>query len=144
MINDETLFKNRQRDGRLRRRLKQRRNLDVEVEVAGVEDESSQAWKDQPMSGSDATRYRAIVARCNFLSIDRPDLMFASKECSRHMSNPTNGAWAAIKRVGRYLISRPRLVHAFRWQSQPTTPPGPGVSAHGNRHQARALCTVRT
>ena len=66
------------------------------------------------MNDEDATKYRAIVARCNFLSIDRPDLMYASKECSRQMARPTNRAWAAIKRVGRYLISRPRLVHAFR------------------------------
>ena len=70
------------------------------------------------MSEGDATQYRAIVARCNFLSIDRSDIMYASKECSRRMYRPTNGDWAAL---GRYLLSKLRLVHLFRWQDKPTT-----------------------
>ena len=55
------------------------------------------------------------------MSIDRPDLMYASKECSRQMSRPTNGAWAAMKRIGRYLLAKPRVVHVFQWQEMPMT-----------------------
>ena len=55
------------------------------------------------------------------MSLDRPDILFASKECSRRMAKPANGDWAALKRLGRYLISRPRVVHLFRWQEQPTS-----------------------
>ena len=73
------------------------------------------------MTSHDATMYRAVVARCNFLAIDRPDIMFASKECSRCMSKPLNRDWEALKRLGRYLISRPRVVHMFRWQEKPET-----------------------
>ena len=32
------------------------------------------------LEGEEATRYRAIAARCNYLSIDRPDLQFSVKE----------------------------------------------------------------
>ena len=84
---------------RVNRKLRQRRDLEVEIEVSNVNDTERTPWEDQEMSESDATRYRAVVARCNFLSIDRPDLLYASKECSRQTSKPTNGAWAAIKRV---------------------------------------------
>ena len=50
-----------------------------------------------------ATQYRAIVARLNYLSADRPDLAFAVKEVARTMSKPTEGCWERIKRIGRYL-----------------------------------------
>ena len=35
------------------------------------------------------TKYRAAVAHCNFLGLDRPDVQFAAKEVSRGMANPT-------------------------------------------------------
>ena len=79
------------------------------------------AWEDREMTSHDATKYRAVAARCNFLAIDRPDIMFASKECSRCMSKPLNKDWEALKRLGRYLISRPRVAHMFRWQERPET-----------------------
>ena len=46
------------------------------------EDEKSNPF----MSSADATSYRALVARLNFLSQDRPDLQYAVKEVSRYMS----------------------------------------------------------
>ena len=42
--------------------------------------------------GQDAVHeFRALAARANFLSMDRPDLGFAAKECCRKMS-PTHRA----------------------------------------------------
>ena len=35
------------------------------------------------------------------------------------MSSPRNGDWAALKRVARYLLGRPRLVWRFKWQEPP-------------------------
>ena len=35
------------------------------------------------------------------------------------MSKPLNGDWEALKRLGRYLLSKPRIVHMFRWQDEP-------------------------
>ena len=109
-------------DRKTSKALKRRRNIDVEVELeVGEVTDEQRSWEECEMSSTDATRYRAVVARCNFLAIDRPDIMYASKECSRCMSKPVNGDWAALKRLGRYLISRPRVVHLFRWQERPTT-----------------------
>ena len=35
------------------------------------------------------------------------------------MSSPRNGDWAALKRVVRYLLGKPRLVWKFKWQEPP-------------------------
>ena len=61
-------------------------------------------------------RYQSICARANFLAIDRFDLQFAAKECCRAMSRPTCKDWAKLKRIGRYLIGRPRLVYHYKFQ----------------------------
>ena len=37
---------------------------------------------------SEATRYRAIAVRANFLAADRPDIMYSVKEICRGMANP--------------------------------------------------------
>ena len=65
---------------------------------------------------ADQTRYRAIAARANYLSADRPDIQFSAKEVCRFMADPTEMGMAALKRLGRYLIARPRLVHKFELQ----------------------------
>ena len=44
------------------------------------------------------TKYRGIAACANYLAADRPDIMFASKECSRRMAAPRNGAVRATIR----------------------------------------------
>ena len=61
--------------------------------------------------------FRRIAARCNSLLPDRPDIQFAVKEFRRLMSRQTPRAWELLKRVGRYLKGRPRLVWKYDWQS---------------------------
>eukprot|EP00975_Prorocentrum_lima_P012527 2655994-Prorocentrum_lima.AAC.1 len=56
------------------------------------------------LSPLEAGRYRALAARANYLSMDRPDLSFAAKECCRRMSSPTEEDWAALLRLTRYLL----------------------------------------
>ena len=65
----------------------------------------------------EATRYRGIAARINYLSLDRPDIQYAAKNISRFMSAPTDHDWNSIKRLARYLIGSTRAVQTFRWQS---------------------------
>jgi hypothetical protein len=72
----------------------------------------------EPLSPSDATMYRAITARCNYLQPDRPDIQYAVKECCRLMQNPTQRAWEMLKRIGRYLRGRPRLIWQYEWQTE--------------------------
>ena len=73
------------------------------------------------MVGENATRYRAIAARCNYLSLDRPDLQFAVKEVCREMSKPTSKSWARLRRIGQYLNGTPCVVWQFDWQDQCST-----------------------
>ena len=64
-----------------------------------------------------ASKYRAIVARANYLAQDRTDIQFAVKELSRGMSNPTARDLRRAKRLGRYLIGKPRVVNKYNYQS---------------------------
>ena len=55
-----------------------------------------------------AKAYRSVTARLNYLALDRPELLFAAKECSRAASAPTRGDLTRLKRVGRFLLHAPR------------------------------------
>ena len=70
----------------------------------------------EPLSPSDASLYRSMTARANYLAQDRPDVCFAVKELARHMSSPSQRDWERLKHLGRYLRGRPRLVQLFAWQ----------------------------
>ena len=52
----------------------------------------------------------------NYLGQDRTDIGFATKEISRGMATPTNGDWSKVKRLGRYLKGKPRVVVKFPYQ----------------------------
>ena len=57
-----------------------------------------------------ATTYRALSARCNYLSTDRPDIQFPVKECCSEMSKPTKRSWKRLERIAGYLRRRPRPI----------------------------------
>ncbi len=42
--------------------------------------------------------------------------MYAAKELCRRMSGPTEKDWQALKRLGRYLKGKPKLVQIFEWE----------------------------
>ena len=49
----------------------------------------------------------------NYLALDRSDLQFAASVLGRTMARPTQRSWSNLKRVGRYLLSRPRVVFEY-------------------------------
>ena len=59
------------------------------------------------LSPANATLYRALAAWCNYLSQDRPDLAFSSKELCREFSVPTMTSLKKLKRLVRYLAGMP-------------------------------------
>jgi hypothetical protein len=63
--------------------------------------------------------YRALAARCNYLSQDRPDIAFSSKELCREFSIPNKASFQKLKRLARYLCGLPRLCYTYRWQAMP-------------------------
>ena len=70
------------------------------------------------MDKKEATIYRGIVARGNYVSQDRSDIQFAVKELSRGMAIPTVGDRKQLKMFGRYLIDRPRIITEYNYQEE--------------------------
>ena len=68
----------------------------------------------------DATDYRSIAARLNFLAQDRIDVQYVPKDIAKHMAKPMSLDWSKILRVARYLLGAPRYVQRYEWQHQET------------------------
>ena len=62
------------------------------------------------------TAFRGVGARSNYLSADRPEIQFASKEICRFMASPTDQGVMALKRLGRFLEGRKRLIFDYPFQ----------------------------
>merc|ERR1712147_39673 len=86
----------------------------------GVKITKEQFENDVGLPDKKISPYRAVVARANYLAADRPDCQYASKEVCRWMSKPTEVSLKAVKRLGRYLRGRPRLVWRYPWQKVDT------------------------
>ena len=95
--------------------------------------------EEEEMSREDAKAYRGIAARLNYLSPDRMDIGYAVKEAARNMARPMVGDWAKLKRIGRYLLGRPRLVSLFAFQ-----PPTLTVTAYTDSDWAGCKKTGRS
>ena len=67
------------------------------------------------LSESECTVFRALSARALYLSMDRPDIMHSSKELCREFARPTRNSVTKLKRLARYLVTRPRLVWHYRF-----------------------------
>ena len=68
----------------------------------------------------EATLFRAMAARMNFLSLDCPDLQFPVKGCAREMAGPRRGSFKQIKRAVRYLVDKGRVDLKFPWREEPS------------------------
>ena len=63
----------------------------------GLKPLPEQLADDKPLDVSLFTKFRALAARANYLSADRPDCQYAAKEICRWMSSPTELSMAALK-----------------------------------------------
>ena len=73
-------------------------------------------WEEVLLEKDEATVFRGVAARANFLSLDCPDLQFPVKQVSREMAKPMVGSWKRMKKIARYLINRKRVIWHFKWQ----------------------------
>ena len=62
---------------------------------------------------------RGIVARASYLSQDRSDIKFTTKDLSRRMAKPRLRDVNAAKRLARYLSTRTRIICHFKKQKMP-------------------------
>lgn len=70
-----------------------------------------------PLDLERASKYRSLTMRAAYLSLDRADIIAESvKTLARKMSTPDELAWTRLKRLGRYLLGKPRVVQWFRPQ----------------------------
>ena len=51
------------------------------------------------------------------MSQDRADICFSTKELCREFAVPNRHSHERLKRVRRYLVGRPRLIHKYDWGS---------------------------
>ena len=65
------------------------------------------------LNQSEATLFRALAARANYLAMDRPECAYATKELCRFFATPTKTGVEQLKRLIRYLAHAPRLVWKF-------------------------------
>ena len=89
------------------------------LESNGARDsEEGEDFDDEELPASEATEFRACVARLNFLGQDSPELQFPAKELSKLMSRPRVGSWALLKRTVRFLVGRSAVVWRYPWQEE--------------------------
>ena len=112
---DDLCFNSRTSLRRINKHFKTPEDVTVEMYIDGLDRDDDTSPEMLP---KDASLFRAVVARINFLAQDRSDLQYASKECSRRMSSPRVEDWALVKRIGRYLKGRPRAISIFMWQDR--------------------------
>jgi len=85
--------------------------------VAGSDDIDQSETTDNPLNKHYESIYRSVTAKANYLAADRADIQYATKECAKGMSAPTEGHWLKIKKLVRYLIGKPRVVVHYSWQA---------------------------
>ena len=73
--------------------------------------------KGEILTPSEATLFRALAARANYLAMDRPECAFATKELCRFFATPTKTGVEQLKRLIRYLAGAKRLVYHFEFGS---------------------------
>ena len=96
------------------------------VGTPGVKADRTQHEADVPLEKSKHTAYRAVSARCNFVSMDRPEVQFASKELCRWMSQPAELGLTGLKRLGRFFEGQ---IHQ-RWMLHARKPPPEVLEQH--------------
>ena len=72
--------------------------------------------KGEVRTATEATLFRALAARANYLAMDRPECASATKELCRFFATPTKTGFEQLKRLIRYLAGAKRLVWHFGFQ----------------------------
>mgnify|MGYP003337478856 CR=1 FL=1 len=72
-----------------------------------------------------------MIARCNFIAQDRPDVQYAVKEAAKGMSSPKRSDWEKLVCIGKYLLDKPLYVIKFRAQKDVCT-----INAYGGHEFA--------
>ena len=102
-------------------------------------DNNGAEGEDTLLTMEEATKFRAIAARLNYMALDRSDIAVAVMRVCSRMANPALDDWTKLKRIGGYLLHRPRVIWEYRWQ-----PPGQRVEAYSDSDWAGDKITRRS
>ena len=70
--------------------------------------------EDNPFLGAaESNTIRQLVARCNFIAQDRPDVQYSVKELARGMANPRMQDMERVVRLGKYIVGKTMYVMVF-------------------------------
>ena len=58
-----------------------------------MDEHEKESEEEVTLEGEQVRLFRSVAARCNYLSQDRPDTMFAVNEICGEMACPTSGSW---------------------------------------------------
>lgn len=120
----------------------------IAVTTPGARDE----WRmkedhEQLLGDKDATKFRAVIARCKYIAPDRFDIAYVVKELARGVPHPNNGDMQRLRRFGRYLMGKPRIRQWYKWQfAQETTKTYSGADWAGcrtTRNSTSGGCIMR-
>ena len=66
-------------------------------------EEIRQEEDEESLEGAEKTRFRSLAATLNYMSLDRSDVQYATKEVCTNKANPTRGSWKRLKKACKYL-----------------------------------------
>ena len=89
----------------------------VTIDGDGTLRNTSEGAAGHLLGKAEATKFRRLAARANYLAQDRMDIQFAVKEIARRMANPRDGDMAMLTRLAKYLTGAPRAVYCYAWQA---------------------------
>ena len=98
------------------------------VKVKGGKKKSAKATKiiehllskGHVLKPDEATAFRALSARGNYLAADRPDIGYSAKELCRGFAQLNPNSFMKFRRMARYLNSHRRLVYNYAWDDPQT------------------------
>ena len=85
----------------------------LEKEKLGADEDDE---NDVELAPEDVKRYQSLVMRAGYLAQDRTDLQRAVRELAKGMKDPRERHWMQLKRLGRYLVGKPRVVQRIAYQ----------------------------
>lgn len=88
------------------------------VNTPGTKEPGTEIGDDVPSDASTSVAYRGISARGLYLSTERLEARYATKELARSSKNPTQGSVKGLKRLARFYKKFPRVVTVYRWQGR--------------------------
>lgn len=103
------------------------RHSELIIKQLGLKDAkplSSPSSDDEPKAPNDdelltpeyVTQFKYLTMRASYLSCDRTDFQFPVKRLAQSMASPTCRDWQRLKRLGRYILGRPRVIYCYAWQ----------------------------